>query len=160
MNDNTWLSLQNHVDQVLASIPASARRKRRMREEMAAHLLSLYEEELARLHDEQQALDHAVHRFGAIDVLRDELKTCVPVLERVLYLFLGKKENVMHWVFTILGFLTVLVGFGFICPALQQMRFYEVMPLTIFLLTLGIVLAASGVWSMVHGIQRYRVRQT
>jgi hypothetical protein len=76
--------LMVHVERAVRAVHASPARKRRMRQELLAHLTGLVEEEQARGGDERQALARALQRFGdAADLSRD-LQASVPRLERWL----------------------------------------------------------------------------
>ena len=175
MNDFTLRALELHVDEAIASVPANASRKRRMREEMLAHLLDLFDQEHARLGDDTQALEAAVHRFGGLAELRSELHDSVPYGERLVFHILGKKENIMWRLFMIAGCVAVLVGLGFIMPAVAQLlrdagwvEAGELHPyssglmltLQITLLILGCALSLGGVWSVFHGIKRFRLQRS
>jgi len=87
MNEVILQSLKARVDQMVTGIPARATRVELMREELLAHLVSIYEDELSRCLDEENALKAALCRFGASESLGEELASCVPVLERTLCLF-------------------------------------------------------------------------
>ena len=160
MNDTVWTALQTHLDHAIAAVSARHGRKQQMREELFAHLLSLYEEELASLHDERAALDEAIRRFGAIDDVRCELTASVPFLERVFFLVLGKKENIMWRLFLFLGCLALFIGLGFVCPALQQILSEGAIPLAVALLIFGAAISLVGIWTFAYGIQRFRVRNS
>ncbi len=74
--------LRIHVERAVRPIRASNLRKDRMREELLAHLRALYEEELARTHDEVAAQHAAIGRFGDADKLSAEMQDSVPRIER------------------------------------------------------------------------------
>jgi hypothetical protein len=57
--------LMVHVERAVRAVHASRARKRRMRQELLAHLTNLVEEEKARGGGEQEALARARQRFGA-----------------------------------------------------------------------------------------------
>lgn len=77
--------LKVHVERIVHSIRASARRKDKMREELLAHLTGTLEEEMAKGENEEAALERALRRFGDPDPLRQELQASVPVIERILF---------------------------------------------------------------------------
>ncbi len=58
-------------------------RKRRMRDELLAHLSAIYDEELARHNDPLAAVAAAGERFGSPAELTAELQATVPYLERL-----------------------------------------------------------------------------
>jgi hypothetical protein len=74
--------LMVHVERAVRAVHASPSRKRRMRQELLAHLTGLVEEEKARGGDEQEALARALQRFGAPADLSRDLQASVPGLER------------------------------------------------------------------------------
>lgn len=73
--------LMVHVERAVRPIHASPTRKRRMRQELLAHLTALFEEERAHSSDEQ-ALAHALGRFGNPAELTRNLQASVPLLDR------------------------------------------------------------------------------
>jgi hypothetical protein len=60
--------------------------------------------------------------------------------------------------FLVLGVLAVLVGMGFVMPAVHQMLYQEVLTLSVVLLTLGAAICLGGLWSFVYGVQCFRAR--
>jgi hypothetical protein len=158
MSEKSPTVLESYLDDLLTTIPARAGRKQQMRAELLAHLFCIFDEELAERDDEQAAIDATLARFGAAADLRDDLDAAVPRAERVISWLLGKKESVMWRLFMILGVVVFLVGFGFVCPALAQLLSGEVVGLSVALLILGTVLCLGAVWSFVHGVRRFRVR--
>lgn len=76
--------LMVHVERAVRAVRASPARKRRMRQELLAHLTGLLEEEKARGGDEREALARALRRFGDPDGLSRELQASVPRLELFL----------------------------------------------------------------------------
>jgi hypothetical protein len=76
--------LMVHVERAVRAVHASPARKRRMRQELLAHLTGLVEEEKARGGDERQALARALQRFGDPAGLSRDLQASVPRLERWL----------------------------------------------------------------------------
>jgi hypothetical protein len=77
--------LRQEVERVVRPVVASEPRRNRMREELLGHLTSLYEQELARLHNEDQAAAAAVTRFGQPAELTRELQKSVPLVERIFW---------------------------------------------------------------------------
>ena len=64
MNDSVMTELKVVVERAVRPVRASNFRKRRMREELLGHLLEIYEEEAARLENEQASLEHARPLLG------------------------------------------------------------------------------------------------
>src|SRR5262249_6495820 len=77
--------LKVQVERAVRPVRASERRKDRMREELYTHLLKTYEEELARLDDEQAAVEQAIRRFGEPAEITQALQSSVPRIERFLF---------------------------------------------------------------------------
>jgi hypothetical protein len=158
MSESTLSAFESYLEQTLASLPIRAGRRREIRDELLAHLLNVYEDELARHGDERKASAETLRRFGAADFLSTELESSIPVWERGLTWILGQKEKIMWRLFLVLGILSVLVGLGFVMPAVQEIVYHEVVTLSVVLLLFGAAVCGAGVWSFVHGIQRFRVR--
>jgi hypothetical protein len=97
-------ALQRCID----PIAAGAGRKRLMREEMLAHLLSSYEQELRRQPDEGAAAEAAIRRMGAPDDLRRQLQATVPGPEHLFFLIANRKETGM--LFPIIGVVLWICG--------------------------------------------------
>jgi hypothetical protein len=96
--------LMVHVERAVRPIRASSRRKDRMREELLAHLTTLYQEELARLGDERAAREQAFLRFGNPADLTRELQDSVSFAERVAFVlerWVGWRapETAARWMF-------------------------------------------------------------
>jgi hypothetical protein len=73
------------VERAVRPVRAGARRKDRMREELLAHLTSIYEEELARLGDERAAREEAIRRFGESAALTRGLQESLTRRDRLTY---------------------------------------------------------------------------
>jgi hypothetical protein len=81
----TRFSLMKIVERAVRPVRASIVRKRKMREELFAHLTAIYEQELARLGDPNAAVDEAARRFGEPAELADQLQSALPYYERISY---------------------------------------------------------------------------
>jgi hypothetical protein len=121
MNDAVLNDLTVHITQAIGSLPASLRRRQQMQEELLAHLLDIYDEELQWLPDERAAAERAKQRFGRPDELRSELATAVPWLEWLILLICGKGSIMWRWLW-IVGVLAVFFGMGFVLPAVAKLR--------------------------------------
>lgn len=75
--------LMVQVERAVRPVRASARRKDRMREELLAHLSSIYEEELKRCREEGLARKAAFERLGNLRELTCALQEAVSLPERV-----------------------------------------------------------------------------
>jgi hypothetical protein len=71
------------VERIVRPVRASTPRKRKMREELLAHLSAIYDQELVRLHTPEAALKAAADRFGNPGELTEQLQAALPFLERV-----------------------------------------------------------------------------
>jgi hypothetical protein len=71
------------VERAVRPVQASTARKRKMREELLAHLTSIYDEELSRSQNPAVALDAAAKRFGDPSELAGELSSALPWTERI-----------------------------------------------------------------------------
>ncbi len=167
MSDAVPTDLAAYIERAIGAIPASASRKRRMREELLAHLLDIYDEELERLHDERTAAARTKQRFGLPDDLRNELTAAVPWVERLFLLLFGKGNLMARWLWMyFVGVLAVFVGFGFILPAIQQLRDpAPIMPNNRFgigvLMPFGVVLSVVGVLLMGYNLRKgFRLRRS
>jgi hypothetical protein len=77
MNESTLTRLKILVERAVRPVLASTARKRKMREELLAHVLGVFEEE-AKLGDEQAALARTQERFGQAAELTVHLQASVP----------------------------------------------------------------------------------
>jgi hypothetical protein len=82
MNDVTLKELKIVVEHAVRPIRATRARKRRMREELLAHLMAIFDEEAGRRGDEQAALAQAKQRFGDPAELTTQLQQTVPRWDR------------------------------------------------------------------------------
>ena len=72
------------IERTVRPLRAATPRKLKMREELLAHLESIYAEELARTQNPDAALSAAANRFGNPADLTRELQSTVPFIERFL----------------------------------------------------------------------------
>jgi hypothetical protein len=75
------------VERAVRPVRASSKCKRKMREELLAHLAGIFEEELPRHATAQAALAEASRRFGDPAQLARELESSLPAAERRTYFF-------------------------------------------------------------------------
>src|SRR5438128_1218964 len=83
MNEFTLIQLKIIVERVVRPVRASMRRKRKMREELLAHVTSVFAEESAALGEEQAALERTALRFGKPVQLTSELQQSIPASDRI-----------------------------------------------------------------------------
>jgi hypothetical protein len=158
MNDNLPVALREFVEEMLVAVPACAGRKSAMREELVAHLAGVFDDEFERLHDEDAAALETMRRFGDPADLGGDLRAAVSWVEWTCFHIFARKGNLMRWLFVILGVVGFFVGTGLIVPALSQMlNEGQLIALALTLFTVGSVITLSGVWSVVHGVRKFRV---
>jgi hypothetical protein len=107
MNESTLTSLKIIVERAVRPVRASPARKRKMREELLAHVVGVFEEE-ARLGDEPAALAHTRERFGQAAELTGQLQASVPRGED---LFGGSDPSALRLA---AGFAVVFGALGFV----------------------------------------------
>ena len=82
MNEAAEKELKILVERTVRPVRATIVRKRQMREELLAHLVSIFDEESQKVGDEQAALDQAKRRFGDPGELTTQLQQAVPRWDR------------------------------------------------------------------------------
>jgi hypothetical protein len=85
MNDVTLTELKIVVERAVRPVRATVYSKRKMREELLAHLVSIFAEEMQEAGDEHAALDQVKRRFGDPRELTGELQQAVSQWDRFLY---------------------------------------------------------------------------
>jgi hypothetical protein len=83
MNESTLTQLKIIVERAVRPVRASTGRKRKMREELLAHVVGVFEEEAARPGDERAALEQAALRFGNPDEVTMQLQQSVPTFDSI-----------------------------------------------------------------------------
>jgi hypothetical protein len=83
MNDQCESELNRLIERIVVPIKASRGRKRRMREELLAHLSTVFAEELATAADETAALCATFARFGEPGNVTRDLQEAVPPRDRL-----------------------------------------------------------------------------
>jgi hypothetical protein len=78
MNESTLMQLKILVERTVRPVRAGTSCKRRMREELLAHVSGVFEEEFSRPSDEQAALERVRQRFGDPSQLTGQLQASVP----------------------------------------------------------------------------------
>lgn len=111
MNDATLNELKIVVERAVRPIRATMTRKRRVREELLAHLVSVFDEEARRVGDEQTALDQAKRRFGDPRELTGQLQQAVPCWDRCWSVLecMGCQPSESAWHLAAKHFLAMLV---------------------------------------------------
>jgi hypothetical protein len=85
MNDATLKELKTVVERAVRPVRVTFYSKRKIREELLAHLVSIFEEEIQKASDEHAALDQVRRRFGGPRELTGELQQAVSQGDRFLY---------------------------------------------------------------------------
>jgi hypothetical protein len=75
INESTLTQLKIIVERAVRPVRASTSRKRKMREELLAHVVGVFEEESANLGDERTALEQTALRFGNPALPREAMIT-------------------------------------------------------------------------------------
>jgi len=142
-------------------------RKRRMREELLAHLTAIFEEESAKLADERAALDQAKQRFGDPRELTGQLQETVSRWDRLARLSQSAElrkphESLLHFAgrITMLGFmfsappLLILLPILHICGRQNELPIGVRTLLSIGILniplTLGFILLTDGMYRALY----------
>lgn len=85
MNETTLPKLKVIVERAVRPVRASLARKKKMREELLAHVSGVFEEELYRIGNDQDALTQVKSRFGEPSDLARKLQESVPATGRFGY---------------------------------------------------------------------------
>lgn len=104
------------------AIAASPGRKSVMREELLEHLLERYQAELCRQPDARSAVRTAIGRMGNANELRAQLQATVPLPERLLHLFLDRKERFMSRWLWVLGIAAIVAADALSFPQSEQVQ--------------------------------------
>jgi hypothetical protein len=83
MNESTLTGLKIIVERAVRPVRASTGRKRKMREELLAHVVGVFEEEVARLGDDRAAVERTALRFGNPIEVTSQLQESVPARDAV-----------------------------------------------------------------------------
>jgi hypothetical protein len=100
MNDAILIQLQIIVERTVRPVLASTPRKRKMREELLAHVSGVFAEESARIGDERAALERTALRFGNPAEVTSQLQESVPASDGINRFFdldsLHKESTLRH----------------------------------------------------------------
>lgn len=86
MNDDVLTKLKAHVEKAVRPLRIGLLRKRRMREDLLAHIIEIYETETTKSDDEDNALHRTFERFGQPADIIVDLREGVSALEGVTWL--------------------------------------------------------------------------
>jgi hypothetical protein len=90
MNESTLTQLKITVERAVRPLRASTHRKRKIREELLAHVSEVFEEELGQGRDERAALERTAQRFGDAAAVTAQLQGSVPAGDRVMRFLEGE----------------------------------------------------------------------
>jgi hypothetical protein len=93
MNESTLTRLKIIVERAVRPVQASTARKRKMREELLAHVVGVFEEEVARLGDDRAAVERTALRFGNPAEVTSQLQESVPARDAIRRLWEGRPEE-------------------------------------------------------------------
>ncbi len=118
MDDVILRELKRIVEQAVRPVWATTTRKRRMREELLAHLTAIFDEEAERLGDEQAALEQAKRRFGDPQELTGQLQQAVPRWDRCRTILenMGCQPGESAWHLAVKHFLAMLLIYSTYLP--------------------------------------------
>jgi len=161
VNDpSSQLHLERYVDRAVGSLRATSRRKSVMREELLAHLLDTFAQELQSAGGADAAMGETIRRFGDCDDLARELAASVPALERMAFLLLNPESRMWR---LLCGFGVLVTSFGttMVLPALAKLKHLgsltgngqPLMTLVVGVM-IGTVVAVAGVHLLGWGIAR------
>jgi hypothetical protein len=119
MTEAHLIHLKTIVERAVRPVCASTSRKRKMREELLAHVSGVFEEESAKLGDEQAALERAAQRFGNPADVTSQLQESVPASDNIRRYWEGQPAEPavrsalrIAWVTAVLA-LVVFIGLLF-----------------------------------------------
>jgi hypothetical protein len=98
INESTLTQLKIIVERVVRPVRASTTRKRKMREELLAHVRDVFEEESARLGDDRAALERTALRFGNPAEVTSQLQESVPVSDSIMRSWEGQPGEATMWI--------------------------------------------------------------
>lgn len=150
MNDDTFAQLEDVVNEALRPVWASRSRKQMLRMELLAHVMDVFQAELATCGEERTAVNQTLCRFGLAEAIGCELQESLGFSDR--WLCISNKETFMSRWLWVLAIVSIFVGPAFIMPAVALYRDAGVLQL--FPLILGAIITLSG-----FAITGYGIRQ-
>jgi hypothetical protein len=157
MSEPDWIDreLRAYAEQLVGGLIASGARRQEIQEELFSHLAGAYEEELARCGDQESAIHRAKRRLGRCELLSSEIQAAVPWIERAVFSLSQHWEVVMWKWLLAAGVAAVLIGLGFVFPAVAHWRMNgHLMAVQLGFLTLGVAITLGGVGSLGLGVKR------
>jgi hypothetical protein len=130
MNESTLTRLKIIVERAVRPVRASTDRKRKMREELLAHVVGVFEEEGARLGDERAALEQTALRFGNPAEVTSQLQESVPARDAIRRSLEGRPGEAALWTLvrlacvasagSLVGLAAVLFALGWATALLRE----------------------------------------
>ena len=99
MNESTLTQLKIIVERAVRPVRASTSRKRKMREELLAHVSGAFEGESAQLGDDRAALERTALRFGNPAEVTAQLQESVPASDGITRFWEGRPGEATLWIF-------------------------------------------------------------
>ena len=95
MYESTLIQLKTIVERAVRPVRASTSRKKKMREELLAHVCGVYDEESAKLVNNQTALERTALRFGNPAEMTSQLQDTVPAMDSISRYWEARPEDSM-----------------------------------------------------------------
>ena len=173
MNNLILPELKRVVERAVRPVRARMGRKHRMREELLSHLTAIFEEEAARLGNEQAALEQAMRRFGDPRALTEQLQETVSRWDRLARLsevaeLRKPRESLLHFAAraAILGIMFVavpmliLAPIVFVCGRRNELDIIawtlSIVGLLNVPLTVGFILLTDGIYRSLYRVPKSR----
>jgi hypothetical protein len=93
MTESNLTQLKIIVERAVRPVRASTSRKRKIREELAAHVRGVFEEESAKLGDDHVALERTALRFGNPAEVTIQLQETIPVGDSIVRFWEGRPDE-------------------------------------------------------------------
>ena len=172
MDNVTLQELKRVVERAVRPVAATMARRRRIREELLAHLTAIFEEETETLGDDHAALDQAKRRFGDPRELTGQLQQTVPLWDKLARLGdVGQRrpgESLLRFAgrITILALAMFAAAMLFLLPVVCMLGRQSELAMGAYCLfcvgilniplTLGIVLLTDGMYRALYRSQSNR----
>jgi hypothetical protein len=118
MNESTMTGLKIIVERAVRPVRVSNSHRRKFREELLAHVVGVFEEERARLDNDQAALERTALRFGNPAEVTSQLQDSVPAGDRIVRIWEGQPGEATLWVLLRLAYAAVACGLVAACVVL------------------------------------------
>jgi|GEM_PF-1151208 len=171
MNESILTQLKIIVERAVRPVRASTSRKRKMREELLAHVSAVFEEEAEKLGEERAALERTALRFGNPAEVTGQLQESVPASDGIARFWEGRPDESMlrgalrfAWIESALCLIVLAAGLfaaGWVSPWSREELSSVVsgsifLPLWILIIAIvwfGIAFVAHGMEKSLHGPQ-------